>query len=153
MNHTEKIFFTAFGLYVITYWISTYSSRNFPNRRFVVIKNKVLFYILGSVRGKDSVQNIWFYPQQKITLTGFIMHIVNIIVLLSIFIFPDIQLYFNAYVILFAISCVLILLLEPIVYFSYKRTLPKKFTLMMKWYGNIVIKLIVKASISMLTKF
>lgn len=126
MNKAGEILFTIFGMYTFTEWLSVYWCRNFPNRKFVVIKNRLLFHILGSLRGRDSTKNHQFYPQQKITLTGLIMYIVNTIVLLCRAIFPNTERYFYAYASLFIIFVIIITLLEVIVYSIYKETLPQK---------------------------
>lgn len=145
MNKVGEILFTIFGMYAFTEWLSVYWCRNFPNRKFFVIKNRILFNILGSLRGRDSTQNHQFYPQQKITLTGLIMYIVNTIVLLCRAIFQNTERYFYAYASLFIIFVIIITLLEVIVYSIYKEILPKKCCFSYETEGMHIDKTICKS--------
>lgn len=118
------------AIYLINTLHSVYWCRNFPNRRFVIIKNKVIFKLLGgSQRSRNVDDNILFYPENKVTLSGFCIHIINIITMLQLIIF-DLNRYLTIYILFYFAIIVIICLgtavLEFAVYTVNKNKLPKQ---------------------------
>ncbi len=128
MNGISEILITGLCAYIPTHYISVYWYKNFPNRKFITIKNKLLFKILGGSFGERGRGiNYMFYPEQKITLTGFLLYIFNILILVAVLIFPMAKYYYRIYTITYLIFAFLIQRpLECEIYKRYNKKLPKK---------------------------